>query len=277
VTLNDQGIRDSGRIPTEGRWRVAFLGDSVTFGQSLDENEVFTEVLQQRLEREAPGRAKVLNWGVPGYDVEDLRAQLLLKNACYRANEILYLLNLNDFARTGTVYEGADNGLHRMYRMPVLKSPILLKKLFYRLQKGGRLVSPAWYRWLVGGNEAWAYALISQMAKDASQQHASFGVFLLPAGCAYSQSGYELADLHARIAEELRQRGVTVVDLAPLLTKGLFDPTDHLTPAGHRALSQILAPRLVQAKSNSRRRPLALACVAGGFPNDVFGPRAHPQ
>jgi len=48
-------------------FRVMVLGDSLTWGVGLDEDERFTDLLEERLRRESPGKnIRVMNFGLPG-------------------------------------------------------------------------------------------------------------------------------------------------------------------------------------------------------------------
>ena len=55
-----------------GRRRVVVLGDSFTEGQGVREPDVYSSVLQARLEALAPGRYEVLNYGRRGDDFPEL-------------------------------------------------------------------------------------------------------------------------------------------------------------------------------------------------------------
>lgn len=254
VFLNAQGIRDTDSVPSTNRWKVALLGDSVTFGQGLDQADVFTEMLQSALDQ-SNRTVKVLNFGVPGHDAADVAENLRLKDAHFHADAFFYLLNLNDYARKDTRFEGADNGLYRMYRLPLFKTPLFVRKAVYRWHKQGKMASPGWYRWLIEGNFGWADEQMQRMADYARERHKPFTVLILPAGCAYSGGTYGLQDLHDRISAALRARAIKAVDLSHALAEehtGWFDATDHLTPAGNRALARFLEPLVVADHGASR-------------------------
>jgi len=250
VVLNEHGIRDSGTVSPAGRWKVVMAGDSLAFGQNVDQKEIFTELMQEDFDRQG-GRVKVLNFGVGGYDVADVAEFVRVKDMVYQADAFVYVMSLTDFARKNTVYEGADNGLFRMYRLPWLKTPMFVRKAIYRWKKQGRLSSPGWYRWLVdgNGNQAWWMQKVRLMRDNANEHGKPFAVVIMPAGCAYENGRYVLQDLHDRLATGLKQEGINVVDLAPTFLARpaeWLDGTDHLTPDGHRVLAQTLSPLVVK-------------------------------
>jgi lysophospholipase L1-like esterase len=49
-----------------GVFRIACVGDSVTFGFNVDDADTYPQLLAQQLERAHPGRFQVLNFGIPG-------------------------------------------------------------------------------------------------------------------------------------------------------------------------------------------------------------------
>jgi lysophospholipase L1-like esterase len=65
-----RGGRDATPEKPAGTFRIAFLGDSNTFGWGVGEGETYADVLQKTLDdSQAPGRrVEVLNFGVPGYN-----------------------------------------------------------------------------------------------------------------------------------------------------------------------------------------------------------------
>jgi hypothetical protein len=71
VRVNADGFRDDARSADKpaGAYRIAVLGDSIVAALQVDHAEVFTSLLQRRLDAESvPGRSvEVLNAGVDGY------------------------------------------------------------------------------------------------------------------------------------------------------------------------------------------------------------------
>jgi len=90
---NAQGLRDDREVgpPTE-RFRVATYGDSETFGWSVALEDTF----QREMEAIDP-RIEVLNFGVPGYNVTNIRDHLERTAPRFRPDFVIYLVNKNDF------------------------------------------------------------------------------------------------------------------------------------------------------------------------------------
>jgi hypothetical protein len=90
---NGDGFRDDRDVgPPGDRFRIATYGDSETFGWSVALEETF----QKRMEAIDP-RVEVLNFGVPGYQVINIRAQMERTLSRFEPDLVLYLVNKNDF------------------------------------------------------------------------------------------------------------------------------------------------------------------------------------
>ena len=124
LKINRYGIREDSDDLFSRHHRLALLGDSVAFGIELSQDETLTAVLQRQLDPTVE-QLKVLNFGVPGYSLSEMPEWL--KTACgrYHPTDVIYLLNLNDFSRRDSIYDGADNGLYRTYRRPLFMLPFL--------------------------------------------------------------------------------------------------------------------------------------------------------
>lgn len=101
--MNDDGLRDDKNYSeNKSTFRIALLGDSVTFGLNVDLNETFGKLIEKEL------KIEVLNFGVQGYDtlseIETLKAQAL------KYNPDLILLNfiMNDIEPSGIPFKGIE-------------------------------------------------------------------------------------------------------------------------------------------------------------------------
>jgi hypothetical protein len=146
------------------------------------------------------------------------------------------------------MYEGADNGLYRMFVRPSWMTAWFVRKAIYRLMKGGDPVSVRWYRWLFGGNEARGLAEIRDMARYCAAKGAQFSVVLMPSGAAYSARGYELADVYERVAEFLSGEAIPVLSPIDAFASDpgrYLDETDHFFAAGNERIAELIAGLVV--------------------------------
>lgn len=75
--MNALGYRGAPRPPErgDGAPRIAMLGDSFTYGYGVRQLETVPAYLEQQLRAHGRPAAEVLNFGVPGYQIEDMLAQ----------------------------------------------------------------------------------------------------------------------------------------------------------------------------------------------------------
>jgi lysophospholipase L1-like esterase len=246
VHVNHAGIRDDEEI-VPARRTLALLGDSVVFGVGQTQDKTLSALLQDRLD---PSRAsiRVLNFGVPGYAVREVARFFEDKNAAYQVTDAVYLLNPNDFAWRDTRFEGADDGLYRLFHPPLFKAPLLLGKAAYRAHKAGKLslanevmVSVPWYEWLFQGNRDRAYDTLREMKAYAAAHHVRLSIVPLPAGCAYHGKAYALDAMYDDLAAFFGREGIPTYDArAELAVPSYFNETDHLTDEGNQHMADAL-------------------------------------
>jgi len=97
LSINSKGLRDreySYQKP-DGTRRLLVLGDSMTWGLGVGDDEIFTEVLEEKLKRETPAW-EVINAGVSGWGTD--QEYLFLKDEGFRYEPdivmvVYYLVN----------------------------------------------------------------------------------------------------------------------------------------------------------------------------------------
>jgi lysophospholipase L1-like esterase len=242
LAINAVGLREDGDERFADRRRVLMLGDSVVFGIGLDQAETAPARLQARLDP-TRRRVAVLNGGLPGASLGELPRWLERIQAAYRAQVVLYVLNLNDLARRDTVREGADNGLYRMYCRPTLMTPWFLRKLVYRAHKGEATPSAGWYLWLAEGGDDACLPAVEAMAATTRAAGGTFQVVLSPTRAQFEDE--RVRALVDHVSAWIAARGIPVLDPSARFAadpEGLIDPTDHLTARG----AEVLADALVE-------------------------------
>jgi lysophospholipase L1-like esterase len=70
--------RETTRQKPPGVWRIAMIGDSVTYGLGVEADQAFASLLEAELKAANVGPVEVLNFGVPGYN--SFQECTLLKN-----------------------------------------------------------------------------------------------------------------------------------------------------------------------------------------------------
>ena len=243
LRINRYGIREFSDGLAEDKRRVAILGDSVVFGVAHSQEDTISALVQQRLDP-SNEEIKVLNFSVPGYGLAQLLVLLQEKNRIYDVNDVVYLLNFNDFARHDSIYEGADNGRYRTYVRPTIMSLFFIRKAVYRTMKGQPHGSERWYRWLFEGNEKRGQAILLEMARYARAEGFRFGVALLPSGVSFTADGYGLRDVHKRLTRFFAEQQIPNLDPFEVFGRyreSYFDPTDHFLDAGNQTMASLIA------------------------------------
>lgn len=237
IHINRYGVRaDNDSIYPSAE--VALFGDSVPFGIALSQEETPPAALQ----RLAGDSLHILNFGTPGYGLEELLPHLKSKFDIYKPQLVYYFLNINDFSRRNTIYEGGDNGLYRIYQRPFLKLPFFIRKAVYRFIKEGKMSSVAWYRWMYEGNKD-LLDKVTAMNEYVKSNGSEFRVVLFPAAVAYENGTFALQDIFDEIGAFCREKGIPVIAPVNEFSQKVYelqDNTDHFTPQGSEVIARVI-------------------------------------
>jgi lysophospholipase L1-like esterase len=97
LQLGARIVRDrAGGFRAGAQLRILAVGDSHTYGAYVDESESYPAQLQARLDARAPGRASVVNLGIPGLSTTQLRERLAVHVARYRPDVVIAWCGSND-------------------------------------------------------------------------------------------------------------------------------------------------------------------------------------
>ena len=150
IVINGLGIRDDSDSTAYLR-KVALLGPAVPllpFGIRLSQEDTPPAVLQ----RLAGESIKVLNFGVPGYGLEEIQRFLEIKYPIYKPQQIFYIL-------IPTTSPAATPST-RVLKQPVayigprfFKLPFFVGKAIYHFMQGGVWSSVRWYLWMYEGGK----------------------------------------------------------------------------------------------------------------------------
>lgn len=106
ISFNSYGLRGS-EINKNKKTaiRLLLLGDSVTFGWGVDQEEIFPEVLEKLLNYNSPTKTEVINAGVGGYNTYQ-EVQYFLREGIYFNPDMVVLIFVdNDFEIQKTIDE----------------------------------------------------------------------------------------------------------------------------------------------------------------------------
>lgn len=261
IGINSFGFRDD-EIPVPkplGERRIFCLGDSVTFGYMVDQNDPWPRALQ-RIYGNSGKNVRIINAGIPGYSTFQERDQLRLKGWALDPDIVILGYCLNDVIERYTSiaeYGGKDVflGVDTSSQLPCFKR--LLKKIaifrFITLKLQDRVKREELFS-VRRLNEdplppellqAWEKNKeeIIGINKDVQAHGKRFLLIIFPY---YFQIMLgEKAEVHQRRLLDLCNANVIkCVDLFPTFyshrNEPLFFDGNHLSPAGHSRASEAI-------------------------------------
>ena len=236
--------------------RIAFLGDSFTFGSGVREEETFVAVVERRLKRTerrsglaARGEIQAFNYGLGGFGVDQMGLALEHYALPWGANFVVVSFIRNDLDRSLSSYrkghvwlEKPAFHLERGALVPTTAAnrPGILASWFAQDLRLGRLWQKAESslanRWPIGGRWRLNRAFFARMRDACSAAGVPLLVVHIPV------NRHAPAPLYAR---EFAELGIDFLDLAPLLPADAgelyFLNDHHFTPAGHRFAGRAIA------------------------------------
>lgn len=101
VNINSDGLRNR-EYPVErdNKYRIIFLGDSLTLGWGVDENETFANILEEKLNSRFP--TEIINFGIGNYNTEQEVNLFLEKGLKYKPDKVVLFYFINDAEVTPT-------------------------------------------------------------------------------------------------------------------------------------------------------------------------------
>jgi len=278
VSFNRFGLRDQARSMERApeTTRIVVLGDSMTFGMGVVEEETFPRVAETLLNTTRPrgsASVEVLNFGLPGYNTLHQLAQLKELGLAFHPDVVVVAFFYNDvelstaqslrLARTADagapgvlsgirrVWAGVGAGVNSLQHQSVLYSWAAARlgavirqlglKSFGQVGKISNQyldTNPDWQRMRL--------ALVEM--KGLCEQHkARFVIVTIPAMAKFTESAYPILPYHEAVSTFCRAQSIPCLDLLPAFwgldgTKFWISLTDgHPNARGHRIMAEGLA------------------------------------
>jgi lysophospholipase L1-like esterase len=238
IRTNRQGFRGPDFAVVGDVWpRIAVMGDSVAAGYGVAEEEAFPYRMAA-LMRERGLRGEVLDFGVPGYNIQRIALLWEEKVRLYRPDAVVYALCLNDArpeltlspegvlvaagtvelsperARPGRVPLPGKDWLRqhsRLYGFAVSRYDLLLRRLGFRAEPSPPLDQIA--RLYTTSLEGRRFrAVLGRLAASVQSSGARFAVVCFPLG---EQLRNHDARAQAALSSLAGRLGVDFVDLYP--------------------------------------------------------------
>ncbi|NIT60068.1 MAG: hypothetical protein GWN00_28775 [Aliifodinibius sp.] len=219
VNINSDGLRDK-EYPVERgqKYRIIFLGDSITFGWGVEKEDTFETLLEVKLNEIKP--TEVLNFGTGNYNSEQEVNLFFKKGQKYKPAHIVLFYFINDAEITPQKSKWEFLSHSRVItffwsRIQGLMANLSESKSFKSYYSG--LYSDDQQGWI---NTKKA---LTQMAQYSRANQIRFDVILLPE--LHNLNDYPLKAEHAKIITFLNENNINGIDLVPFFSS-VEDPQE---------------------------------------------------
>jgi lysophospholipase L1-like esterase len=209
VQINSAGLRDD-EYPLErgASRRIAFLGDSLTFGWGVAKEDTFESLLERELA--ATGPTEILNFGTGNYNTEQQVNLFLEKGLAFAPDEVVVFYFINDAEPTPRRSRWAFLGRSRMAtfvwsRVKAVKSRLFPSASYQEYYTAlYREDQPGWLR------TKDAFLTLRELCR---KEGIGLRVVLLPE--LHDPQQRPFAREYGGLARFLREHDIAVLDLSP--------------------------------------------------------------
>lgn len=165
VTYNERGLRDRPILPkAEGEYRILALGDSITFGWGVPQDQIFTFRLEQLLQGRLQLPVRVINSGVGAYNTVQEVTYFKQEGVTFQPDLVMLTYVQNDIEENKGPFDPWAGDSLRGKSLPDMVLKMLGKLWFYRLvhhtyhvalleQPNGQSSNP------LQGGEGWSHSM----------------------------------------------------------------------------------------------------------------------
>lgn len=224
-----------------GEYRVAIVGDSVTFGEGVATADVFSTLVEDRLHQSGRTDVRVFNFGVSGYSVRQMAATVERRVDAVDPDLVLTVLIPADFdlSRIGTLDDsGTVRSSGSSERAAWLQRPLRRLHLVWLLRDAYHAWQPTWTSPPIRDVPE-SYAYVGRLRATCAARRFACGLVLLST---------KIDDGFGPIGAPLTHEGLPVLDLTRLVDEftieefnaGPHDP--HPSARVHRRIADELTP-----------------------------------
>lgn len=283
--VNAEGLRgvETTVEKPAGVRRVAVLGDSIAFGYWVAEEEAFPRQLEAMLNEAggADGRVEVLNFGVPGYNLDQEIEALRMKALAFAPDLVVVAFCLNDLEglfsyELGLVQDRAARGrsLSGRLREFFLGRSLLFSWVEYRLSelearrsfvRARNPLDGPLYAEAVGQQQAALEGKLAVLQSLLAARGIPGVVVVFPVLGAKLER-YPHRELHRAVVEAAERSGLAAVDLLDCFAgydfRQLRVDVVHPSPLGHRVAAHAVRDALCARGWLCRSAPAGPSCAA---------------
>lgn len=268
--FNRAGYRDRDHDASSRRRTIVLLGDSVTFGLGVEQEEIYAHRLQEELSRRFPGAYEVANLAMWSYHTRDELAALEEDGLALAPGLVVLQFYMNDFALPPADWKPAP--LPLAARLRGLRNQLLYSSNLYRRlhqlaygaayalvhdlrrqrfpERLNRLEPESKRRYLeafADDDEVPALMALRAIAGRSAGHGARFALLLSPDEVQLYDAQYDV--INRRMETFAAAHGLPFIDLLPVLRAApdrhrLFLDGVHLSSYGHELVAAHLASEL---------------------------------
>ena len=209
VEISADGLRDAAYpVPRAESRRIAFLGDSLTFGWGVAREDTFESLLERELSQ---GQSvEILNFGTVNYNTEQQVNLFIEKGLKYAPDAIVVWYFINDAEPTPQASPWAFLGYSRMATFVWSRVKTVRSRLF-----SSRSYQDYYADLYRDENTGWVSTkqAFIQLQKLAEEQGMELKVVLLPE--LHDPKSQPFEREYAQVRRFLDERGIPVLDLNP--------------------------------------------------------------
>lgn len=258
--INGVKLREPAGFPpgrVDGEFRIAVLGDSMTYGEGVESEAAFPRVMHRRLNDSASADGRtwtVVNLGWIGDDTKREAERYRQLADVILPDLLVLVMYVNDFADAAP---SPSEALHRIYA--IRSAPSALSRVSYLVHYAERKIRLRWaYQETLRYYQADADRGItpeafepvahevSALCEYARARGTRFAVAMMP--WLIRLDDYPLAAMHARVKRFCGEQDIPFLDLAPALA-GRDETTLRVSLANHHpsaAAHKLVAEALIE-------------------------------
>ena len=244
----------------DNEYRIAIVGDSVTFGEGVKRNEdTFSQVLEDTLnQKQSAVKFQVFNYAASAYSVKEMAATFKYRMLDVEPDLALMAIIPDDFdlSRTPTIDQW---GYSANYKMSGFISKNSIIKHLLREMRLTYVLRDIRYRWLNKGrneqNKAFkekipeSYKYVKQFKEISDEHHVPCVIVLLPLTERFGNS----------ILEQLGRDKIPFFELSSICNDFTYDQfraskfDGHPSALVHKKIGEVLAEYILREKLNTFR------------------------
>lgn len=249
LCINSDGFRDNEIIYNKDSYRIMVLGDSMTFGLEVNQDEIFCSVLEKKLrDKYAPKKIGVANMGITGFGTGQQLICLKKYGNTYKPNAVLLMLfECNDFSDNTSIMSAGRYTPHyelKNGKLILFNNPNLWQKVVTFLSDHSFLMyffsNRSCFKKLFSeqsylseeGQIVLMCAILDEMSRYV---RASGGTFLI----FYIRDTTENDSKFKAIEEYCKQNNV-FLRLIPLKSEERVHKVEHWNTKGHYSVAEII-------------------------------------